>query len=81
MFTSEGEHPFIYESFEGSYIMIHFSERVKINNEFYKWLEKKNEELKEEGYVVKDTNITFLIFLYEKGLLNEDAIHKEYERR
>lgn len=60
--------------------MIHFSERVKINKEFYEWLEKKNEELKEEGYVIADSNITFLIFLYEKGLLNENTIHKEYSK-
>lgn len=61
--------------------MIHFGERVKINNDFYKWLEKKNEEIKKEGYFIADSNITFLIFLNEKGLLNENAIHETYITR
>ena len=55
--------------------MIHFTERLKINEDYYTWIEKTKEAT---GFEIKDCPISVLSFLNGKGFLNEAAIHKEY---
>lgn len=55
--------------------MIHFTERLKINEDYYDWVEKVR---KEKGYEIRDCALSVVTFLSEKGFLNETAIHKEY---
>lgn len=55
--------------------MIHFNERIKINEDYYDWIEKVR---KEKGYEIRDCVLSVVTFLSEKGFLNETAIHNEY---
>ena len=55
--------------------MIHFTERLKINNDYYDWIEKVRIE---QGYKIKDCTMSVVTFLDQKGFLNEAAIHEEY---
>lgn len=50
-----------------------FSDRVKIKNEYDKWL---NQEMENNQYIINDCPETFLVFLQIKGWLKEDDILK-----
>lgn len=55
--------------------MIHFSERIKITNDYYNWLDNASEQLNEPGKRIADSPISFLVFLIEIGILDENAVH------
>ena len=48
--------------------MIHFSERIAVAAEYEKW--------KRENIGVEDNPISFLVFMQNKGLLNEKELKK-----
>lgn len=60
--------------------MINFKQRVQIKVQYYCWLKAKNDTLKGIGYVIEDTVETFLVFLSERGLLNNEAIDENYPK-
>ncbi len=50
--------------------MIVFSDRVKLENRYKKWLEE-NSEL---GAKIQDCPMNFINYLQEQGLLNEEKV-------
>lgn len=62
--------------------MINFKQRVQIATRYQEWLAFKNIDLEERetGYRLKDTKETFLVYLSEKCLLDEEAIDKKYPK-
>ncbi len=55
--------------------MIHFSERIKIVNDYYNWLDNASDKLNEPGKRIADSPISFLEFLVEIGILDEYDVH------
>lgn len=55
--------------------MIHFTERIALTNNYYKWIEEIS---KVQGYVIKDCPLSVLTFLYQNGYINEEKIHNDY---
>lgn len=53
--------------------MVTFSERLKIEEAYYKWLEKESKKLG-AGKTVQDTPTTFLGFLLINNMLDETSV-------